>query len=127
MVNRHSAIDRTFAALADPTRRAMLDRLVRGPAVVAQLARPFKISAPAVSKHLRVLERAGLLRQRRRGRQRHCVLRPAPLRAAASWIDRYRRYWSQQLDALAAFLESTAPDGPRASKTMSRTTKENPR
>lgn len=112
MVNRRRPLDATFAALADPTRRAILSRLARGDASVGELARPFDVSAPAISKHLRVLERAGLLAQDRCGRIRRCRLRPAPLRSAAAWIERHRRYWTQQLDALADFLESPPADEP---------------
>lgn len=107
MVNRQTRLDAAFAALADPTRRAIVARLARGETSVGQLARPFDMSAPAISKHLRVLERAGLLRQRREGRLRRCRLCPAPLQAAASWIEQYRDYWSRRLDSLAAFLEQT--------------------
>lgn len=111
---KYSELDATFAALADPTRRAILTRLARGDATVGQLARPFRISAPAISRHLRVLIRAGLLEQHRRGRIRRCRLKPAPLNAAAAWIERRRRFWAGRLEALADFLESTpAPAGDR--------------
>ena len=107
MVNYSSKLDATFAALSDPTRRAILSRLARGDSSVGKLARPFKVSLPAISKHLRVLQRAGLLTQDRQGRVRRCRLRAAPMRAAAAWIQRYRRFWTQQLDALAQFVEQT--------------------
>jgi DNA-binding transcriptional ArsR family regulator len=107
MVNRQSKLDATFAALADPTRRAIVARLARGDTSVGELARPFDMSAPAISKHLRVLERAGLLRQRREGRLRRCLLQPNPLQTAASWIEQYRSDWTRRLDALAAFLEQS--------------------
>ncbi len=106
MVKHNSALDMTFAALSDPTRRAILSRLTKGDASVGMLAEPFDMSLPAISKHLRVLERAGLLIQSREGRVRRCRLRPAPLSAAAKWIDRNQKYWTRQLDALAAYLES---------------------
>ena len=98
-------LDATFAALADPTRRAILTRLSEGEATVGELAAPFEVTLPAVSKHLRVLERAGMLKQERDGRVRRCQLNAAPMREAAEWIDRYRQYWQGQLDALAEFLE----------------------
>ncbi len=99
------AMDRTFAALADPTRRAILSRLAEGEATVGELAKPFDVSLPAVSKHLRVLERAGLLEQQRSGRVRRCRLVATPLAPAAQWVNRYRRFWEAQLDSLAEYLE----------------------
>ena len=102
-------LDQTFAALADPTRRAILARLARGEAAVGALAEPFNISLPAVSRHLRVLERARLIERRVDAQWRVCRLRSAPLREAAQWIDRYRRFWEQRLDDLAAFLEEPRP------------------
>ena len=104
-----SDLDQTFAALADPTRRAILTRLARGEAVVGALAEPFDISLPAVSRHLRVLERAHLIERRVDAQWRVCKLRPDPLRAAAQWIDRYRRFWEERLDDLAALLEEPRP------------------
>lgn len=101
-------MDRTFAALADPTRRAVIARLAKGDASVGELAEPFDMSLPAVSKHLRVLERAGLLEQRRDGRVRRCKLMPQPLRQASQWVDRYRAFWEGQLNALADYLENDA-------------------
>lgn len=105
MVKYSEKLDVTFAALADPTRRAILARLARGDRSVGELAEPFAVSLPAVSKHLRVLERAGLLTQDREGRVRRCRLRAGSMRSASEWIDRYRRYWSRQLDALAEYVE----------------------
>ena len=110
MVNYGPNLDATFAALSDPTRRAILSRLARGDSSVGELARPFNISLPAVSRHLRVLHRAGLLTQDREGRVRHCRLRAAPMQAAAVWMQRYHRFWTQQLDALAEFVEQTESD-----------------
>jgi DNA-binding transcriptional ArsR family regulator len=104
MVN-YSSLDRTFAALADPTRRAILSRLALGEANVSELAEPFSISLPAISKHLRVLEEAGLLVRRKEGRTHHCNLRPEPLGDAAEWLEEARRFWDDRLDALAQFLE----------------------
>ena len=106
------AMDATFAALADPTRRAIVARMASAEASdtglrVTELAEPFMdtMSLPAVSKHLRVLERAGLLRQERDGRVRRCTLDPEPLRQAAEWVAFYKRFWSDRLDALADYFE----------------------
>ncbi|MBI3024892.1 MAG: winged helix-turn-helix transcriptional regulator [Candidatus Tectomicrobia bacterium] len=104
------ALDATFAALADPTRRAILARLARGEASVTALAAPFRVSLPAVSKHRRVLERAGLLARSREGRFHRLRLEAAPLREAGEWIAFYRRFWEGQLDALARYLEVTASE-----------------
>ena len=110
MVNYHSVpLDATFHALADPTRRAILMRLAKGPLSVGELARPFDMSLPAVSKHLRVLSQAGLLAQEKSGRVRRCTLLAAPLRDAAQWMRHYRQFWEGQLDALDHFLRSTGP------------------
>jgi len=100
-----AALDQAFAALSDPTRRAIVNRLARGPARVTDVADRFPISLNAVSKHLKVLERAGLLRRRRSGREHQLELRAAPLRAVALWASRYERFWNEKLDALDAFLE----------------------
>ena len=94
----------TFAALADPTRRAILARLSRGESSVGDLAEPFDMSPPAVTKHLKVLERAGLIRRGRRAQWRPCGLTPAPLREVAEWVEPYRRLWEARLDRLEAFL-----------------------
>ncbi len=99
-------LDRTFAALADPTRRAILARLAGGEATAGELARPFPISAPAISRHLRVLERAGLIARRRDGQHQRLRLEPKALRTAAEWLDFYRKFWSESLDQLAAHLET---------------------
>jgi len=106
------SLDATFAALADPIRRAILERLARGDCSVSELADPFDISLPAVSKHLRVLERAGLLVQNKQGRVRRCRLVAAPLQDAAAWIAYYHRFWERQFDALADFLEQSETDNP---------------
>ena len=95
----------TLAALADPTRRAIVARLAEGEATVTELAEPFHVSLPAVSRHLRVLERAGMLTQQRDGRVRRCRLDGAPMGEAAAWIERTRRFWQQQLGNLAEYLE----------------------
>src|SRR5262245_40324291 len=93
-----------FSALADPTRRAILARLADGSASVTELAAPFAMSLPAVSKHLKVLERAGLIARGREAQWRPCRLDPAPLREVASWLDEYRRHWDEQLDRLDTYL-----------------------
>ena len=95
----------TFAALADPTRRAILARLTKGDATVGNLAEPFDISLPAVSRHLKVLERAGLIEREADAQWRLCRLRGKPLREAHGWLERYRRYWEESLDRLADYLE----------------------
>ncbi len=104
-------LDQTFAALADPTRRAILARLLDGPAPVTELASPFDMSLPAVSKHLQVLARAGLLIQVRDGRTRRCELVPGPMEAAADWIAHYRHFWEGQLGALAVYLQASESEG----------------
>jgi DNA-binding transcriptional ArsR family regulator len=100
------ALDSTLAALADPTRRAILERLARGEARVTELARPFGISLNSVSKHIRVLERARLVRRRRAGREHLLSLDRAPLGEAARWIERQRNLWTTRLDDLEALLEA---------------------
>jgi DNA-binding transcriptional ArsR family regulator len=107
---RNRDLDQTFSALADPTRRAILARLARGEAAVGELAKPFAISLPAVSRHLRVLERARLIERRIDAQWRVCRLRPQPLRAAADWFDNYRRYWEESLDRLVEVLETPKPE-----------------
>ncbi|HVO41358.1 MAG TPA: metalloregulator ArsR/SmtB family transcription factor [Aggregatilineales bacterium] len=99
-------LDSVFSALADPTRRALLERLARGEASVTELAAPFQISLPAISRHLRILERAGLVRRERDGRIHHMRLTAAPLKEAAQWIAHYERIWEAQFDNLATYLES---------------------
>lgn len=104
-------LDATFAALADPTRRAILQRLALGEASVAELADPFDMSQPAVSKHLRVLENAGLISRRRDAQRRPCRLEAAPLAEAVDWLEAYREFWEarfQRLDALLADLQAPA-------------------
>ena len=100
---KHS-LDTTFNALADPTRRALLARLRRGNATVGAVARPFDMSLVAVSKHLRVLERAGLIEREVRGREHHCTLNGEPLRAVTGWTQEYLDFWENRLDALEAFV-----------------------
>jgi DNA-binding transcriptional ArsR family regulator len=98
-------LDATFAALADPTRRAILARLAAGEASVTTLAEPFAMSLPAVSKHLKVLERAGLIVRSREAQWRPCRLEVGPLKDAADWLDHYRRFWEQGLDRLEEYLD----------------------
>jgi DNA-binding transcriptional ArsR family regulator len=102
-------LDATFAALADPTRRAILARLALGETSVSELAGPFDMSLPAVMKHLDCLERAGLLVAQKDGRVRRCRLEAEPLTEAAAWIARYRIFWEQRFDALDRYLGATAP------------------
>jgi DNA-binding transcriptional ArsR family regulator len=98
-------LDRTFAALADPTRRDILARLAEGEASVTELAEPFAMSLPAVSKHLKVLERAGLISRGRRAQWRPCRLEPAGLDEASVWLEEHRRHWEARLDRLEAYLQ----------------------
>jgi DNA-binding transcriptional ArsR family regulator len=99
------ALDRTFAALADPTRRAILQRLAAGEASVTELAEPFEMSLPAVSKHLKVLERAGLIVRGRERQSRPARLKAEPLRDVAEWAERYRSFWDESYDRLDEYLE----------------------
>lgn len=96
----------TFAALADPTRRAILARLIAGEASVTELAKPFRMSLPAVSKHLKVLERAGLIARGRDAQWRPCRLEAGPLKDVADWLETYRRFWEQSLDRLEDYLRA---------------------
>lgn len=95
-----------FQALADPTRRAILERLADGPAPAGELGAGFEISGPAISRHLKVLEEAGMIRREKQAQQRICHLDPAALKRASDWVDRYRQFWDEKLDALEAFLKS---------------------
>ncbi|MFQ5651481.1 MAG: ArsR/SmtB family transcription factor [bacterium] len=103
-------LDLTFMALADPTRRAILMRLTEGECTVSELAQPFDMSLPAVSKHLKILENAGLLSRRKEGRIYRCRLKAVPLKEAAEWISRYREFWQKQFDALDRFLNQSAKE-----------------
>lgn len=102
-------LDLTFAALADPTRRAILARLASGEASVLELAAPFAMSQPAVSKHIKVLERAGLVSRGRHGQKRPCRLEPKPLAEATAYLEAYRRFWEGNFDRLDALLEELQP------------------
>jgi DNA-binding transcriptional ArsR family regulator len=104
-------LSQLFSALSDPTRRAILQRLAReGEATVGELARPFAMSLPAISKHIRVLEGAGLLERRVQGRVHRCRLQPRPLKDAVDWLVEYRQYWEAQLDALGRYLDAHPDD-----------------
>jgi DNA-binding transcriptional ArsR family regulator len=105
MAGTTSQLDRTFAALADPTRRAILSRLVHGEVSVTELAEPFEMSLPAVSKHLKVLERAGLIARGRERQWRPARLEAGPLKEVAEWTERYRRFWEESYDRLDEYLD----------------------
>lgn len=105
------ALDSTFAALADPTRRAILARLSSGEATVTELAEPFEMTLPAVSKHLKVLERAGLVSRGRVAQSRPARLEAAPLREAADWVESYRRFWDGSFDRLEDYLRDLQEGG----------------
>jgi DNA-binding transcriptional ArsR family regulator len=111
-----------FAALADPTRRAILARLAHGEASVTDLARPFSMTLPAVSKHLKVLEHAGLISRARRAQWRPCRLDAGRLREVADWVDAYRRFWEESFDRLDEYLKEVQPKPPRAGRKRPRAT-----
>ncbi|GAB3847008.1 metalloregulator ArsR/SmtB family transcription factor [Micromonospora andamanensis] len=115
-------LDTTFAALADPTRRAILARLAAGEATVTELAAPFAMSQPAISKHLRVLERAGLVSRGRDAQRRPCRLEAAPLREATAWLAAYRDHWAERYQRLDALLDElrSAEEGQRDTGTPNR-------
>lgn len=104
MVKYSVSLDSTFGALADPTRRAILATLMLGQSSISELAKPHRMSLPAVMKHLRVLEQAGLLTQKKSGRTRHCQLAPEPLKSAEQWISQYRIFWEGTFDSLERYL-----------------------
>lgn len=101
-----ACLDATFFALADPTRRAILARLARGEMSVKELARPFKISAPAITKHLKVLQRVGLISRGRQAQWRPCRLEAKPLQEVAEWVETYRQYWEENFDRLDEYLKN---------------------
>jgi DNA-binding transcriptional ArsR family regulator len=115
-VTQSSSLDRTFQALADPTRRLMVERLSRGPASVTELAEPHDMSLPAVVQHLAVLEASGLVRSEKIGRVRTCRIDPAALRAAESWISERRSVWERRLDRLGEYLAETDPKEKKPTK-----------
>ena len=106
-----TSLDSTFAALADPTRRAILARLAQGETSVTELAEPFAMSMPAISKHLKVLEKAGLIDRGREAQYRPARLNPAALKSAADWIEEYRQFWEHSFDRLEAYLARLQADG----------------
>jgi DNA-binding transcriptional ArsR family regulator len=108
-MGENQSLDLVFAALADPTRRAMIERLSAGECSVGDLGQPFDVSAPAISKHLRVLENAGLIERVKEGRVTYCRLTGGVLETATQWLDKYRGFWEQQLDGLHAFLAQEHP------------------
>jgi DNA-binding transcriptional ArsR family regulator len=112
MVNYSRRLDATFGALADPTRRAILLALMRGQSSVTELARPHRMSLPAVMKHLRVLQQAGLVSQRKIGRSRRCRLVARPLKNAETWISQYRVFWENQFDSLDRYLTQSKEETP---------------
>jgi DNA-binding transcriptional ArsR family regulator len=113
-------ISTTFAALADPTRRAILGRLSTGEASVTELAEPFEMTLPAVSKHLKVLERAGLIARSRDAQWRPCRLQAEPLREADEWIERYRRHWEESFDRLDSYLKELQAKEKRYSRKVTK-------
>jgi DNA-binding transcriptional ArsR family regulator len=116
MLNQSAALDRMFQALADPTRRVMVERLARGPASVSELARPLTMSLPAVVQHLQVLEASGLVRSEKAGRVRTCRIEPKALRAAERWIAERRAIWERRLDRLGEYLAAHPDDPNQGSK-----------
>ena len=102
--SRSAELDRVFSALADPTRRAILRRLTHRPGTINEIAKPFRVSLNAISKHLMVLERAGLLRREIKGREHHCWIEPRPLREADEWLEHYRQFWEQRMNAFEAYV-----------------------
>lgn len=109
-----AGLDETFSALSDPTRRAILARLASGESSVSELAEPFDISLPAISRHLKVLERAGLITRGRDAQWRPCRLEVAPLKEAAGWIEHYRRFWDKSFDRMDAYLTDLQQGDPDA-------------
>jgi DNA-binding transcriptional ArsR family regulator len=102
--NQHQ-LDLAFGALAHPIRRGILARLSTGEATIAELAEPFKVSAPAISKHMRILEEAGLLSRKKQGREHHCRLEQKRMKEAEAWIENHRKFWDERLDALEHYLK----------------------
>ena len=116
------ALNQTFAALADPTRRAMLKRLARGQANVSDLAKPFlkEMSLPAITKHVKVLEKAGLISKTREAQRRPCRLKPEGLRELADWMEQYRNFWEESFDRLDAYLKTVKANPPKKGKSHGR-------
>jgi len=116
MVKYYATLDATFSALSDPTRRHILKRLSTGEVAVTEIARPFSMSLPAITKHLRVLERAGLIHSAKQGRIRRVGMNAAPLRKANEWLETYRIFWESNLDSLANYLENEEKTKPQKTK-----------
>jgi len=112
------SLNRAFAALADPTRRAIIARLTAGEATVNELAEPFDMTQPSISKHLKVLERAGLVSRGRAAQTRPCRLEAAPLKEVANWVETYRSLWEERFDRLDSFLQSTHPKSTKGKKNV---------
>lgn len=121
MTTSQDRLSTTFSALADPNRRAILARLASGEASVGELAKPMKMTMPAVTKHLKVLQRAGLIRQERRAQFRPCYLVAQPLKEASDWVEEYRRFWEQSLDRLEIYLRELQATEIPAPKRQKRT------
>jgi len=120
-------ISNTFAAIADPTRRAILARLASGEASVTEIAEPFEMTLPAVSKHLKVLERAGLIARGREAQWRPCRLQAGPLKEADEWIERYRRHWEESFDRLDSYLQELQQKEKKYSRKITQKEDENGR
>jgi DNA-binding transcriptional ArsR family regulator len=116
-MQNHAQLNKTFAALADPTRRAILARLAAGEATVSEIMRPFKISQPAISRHLKVLERAGLILGGRDAQRRPRTLVAAPLKSVAEWVEDYRHFWEQKFASLDRYLSDLQKKGKRRVRT----------
>ena len=118
MVQQHTQdrLDATFSALADPTRRAILARLASGETSVSELAEPFEMTMPAISKHLKVLQRAGLIERGREAQWRPCRLAAGPLKDASDWLEHYRRFWEEAFDRLEDYLRELKQDAQRKEK-----------
>ena len=115
-MTNYQPIDLAFQALGDPTRRAVVERLARGPASVSELAAPLSMSLPSVMQHLAVLEAGGLIRSEKIGRVRTCHIQPRALQAAERWINERRQMWERNFDRLADYLDDTDPEKPKAAK-----------
>src|SRR3972149_2958038 len=121
----HDHLSLVFAALADPTRRSILESLASGQSTVQKLAEPFDMTLPAVSKHLKVLERAGLIERGRRARWRPCRLSPQPLREVTEWLDHYRRFWEESFERLDAYVAELQAEGEKTANHRSIKRKKN--
>lgn len=118
--DRETSLDGIFGALSDPIRRGIIARLALGPCSVSQLGEPFEVSAPAISRHLRVLERCGLIERGKKGRVHYCRVVTEPLAEAAAWIDEHQTFWEQQLDSLSEYLDRQQGEPDKEDSTWSR-------